>query len=203
MIVGGDQAICERIGELLVDVDGRPDDSVSPDDIDIETWRLYSEAQKGKARLSELKSEWRQKESGRDELVIFSNAGVAEMPHSGEAVSKAQALLATTLAHCADVQGREAELRQELDELRPELYAMHRRTSMAQKSIVEYLSIMGPKEAATEKALADTVRFASELAGETGQLAARVAELKSENGRQEIQAQPISSRQHSMRSKSL
>ena len=28
--VGGDQAICERIGELLVDVDGRPDDSVSP-----------------------------------------------------------------------------------------------------------------------------------------------------------------------------
>ena len=85
--VGGDQAICERIGELLVDVDGRPDDSVSPDDIDLETWQLYSEAQKSKARLSELKSEWRQKESGRDELVIFSNAGVAEMPHSGEAVS--------------------------------------------------------------------------------------------------------------------
>ena len=59
------------------------------------------------------------------------------MPHSGEAVSKAQALLATTLAHCADVRGREAELRQELDELRPELDALHRRTSMAQKSIVE------------------------------------------------------------------
>jgi hypothetical protein len=119
--VSGDQAICERIGELLVDVDGRPDDSVSPDDIDLETWRLYSEAQKSKARLSELKSEWRQKESGRDELVIYSSASVAQMPHSGEAVSKAQALLATTLAHCADVQGREAELRQELDELRPEL----------------------------------------------------------------------------------
>eukprot|EP01046_Picozoa_sp_COSAG06_P021879 COSAG06_NODE_1666_length_8759_cov_35.338915_1_plen_444_part_00 len=179
--VGGDQAICERIGELLVDVDGRPDDSVSPDDIDIEAWQLYSEAQKGKAQLSELKSEWRQKESGRDELVIYSSAGVAQMPHSGEAVSKAQALLATTLAHCADVQGREAELQQELD-------ALHRRASMAQKSIVDYMNITGPKEAATEKALADTVRFASELAGETGQLAARVAELKSENGRQEIQA---------------
>jgi hypothetical protein len=38
-----------------------------------------------------------------------------------------------------------------------------------------------PKGAATEKALADTVRFASELAGETGQLSAWVTELKGEN----------------------
>ena len=30
--------------------------------------------------------------------------------------------------------------------MRPELDEMHRRTSRAQKSIVEYLSIMGPKE---------------------------------------------------------
>ena len=78
------------------------------------------------------------------------------MPHSGEAVSKAQALLATTLAHYADVQGREAELQQELN-------ALHRRTSTAQKSILDYIDIEKPKGAATEKALADTVRFAREI----------------------------------------
>ena len=52
---------------------------------------------------------------------------------------------------------------------------------MAQKSIADYINMTAPKEAAAEKVHADTVRFASELADETGQLSTRVTELKSEN----------------------
>ena len=45
--------------------------------------------------------------------------------------------MATTLAHSAEVQSREAELQQELDELR-------QRTTMAQKSILDYINVTAP-----------------------------------------------------------
>jgi hypothetical protein len=132
----------------------------------------------GDFRAPLLKSEWRKKESGKEELILFSLSGEEEKQHAGEAVRKAQALMATTLAHCAEVQGREAELQQELGALR-------QRASMTQKPIMDYINVTAPKEAAAEKKHADTVRFASEPADETEGLATRVAELKSENDRRQ------------------
>ena len=82
--------------------------------------------------------------------------------------------MVTTLAHRAEIQGREAELQQELEALR-------QRASMTQKSILDYVSMTAPKEAAAEKLHADTVRFACELADETDGLAERVGELQDEN----------------------
>eukprot|EP01046_Picozoa_sp_COSAG06_P073776 COSAG06_NODE_22230_length_730_cov_1.053883_1_plen_230_part_01 len=152
----------------------RPDDSMSEDDVDIEAWQDYAKVQQDKAKLSTLTCEWREKESGREELVLFSLDGVEKTQHAGETIRTAQALMATTLAHCAEAHGREAELQQELDALR-------RQVSMTQKSIMDYVNVTAPKEAVAAKIQADTVRFASGLADETDELAARVAELQSEN----------------------
>ena len=82
--------------------------------------------------------------------------------------------MVATLAHRTEIQGREAELRQELEALR-------RRASMTQKSILDYVSMTAPKEAAAEKLHADTVQFACELADETDGLAERIGELQDEN----------------------
>jgi hypothetical protein len=58
---------------------------------------------------------------------LFYLDGEEKRQHAGEAVRKAQVLIATTLAHSAEVQSREAELQHELEELR-------QRTTTAQKS---------------------------------------------------------------------